>query len=111
VRGDDGPPRQLSAERKFLEDPMTVSPMTADKFWQIIARAGASDYDPDAHMEALRTALRELPVEEVVAFEAAFRRYLNEAYTWDLWGAAYVIHGGCSDDATPMRKRGPIRIV
>jgi hypothetical protein len=28
----------------------------------------------------------------------ALRRYLNEAYTCDLWGAADVIHGGCSDD-------------
>jgi hypothetical protein len=79
--------------------------MPADKFWQIIARAGASDYDPDAHMEALRTALRELPLEEVIAFEAAFRRYLNEAYTWDLWGAAYVIHGGCSDDGFEYFRR------
>jgi hypothetical protein len=49
-------------------------------------------------MEALRTELRALSLDEIIAFEVAFRRYLNEAYTWDLWGAAYVIHGGCSDD-------------
>ncbi len=23
---------------------------------------------------------------------------MAEAYTWDLWGAAYLINGGCSDD-------------
>ncbi len=34
----------------------------------------------------------------IVSFEVAFRRYLNAAYSWDLWGAAYVIHSGCSDD-------------
>ena len=38
-------------------------------------------------------------------FEAAFRRYLNEAYTWDLWGAADVIHGGCSDDGFEYFRR------
>ena len=38
------------------------------------------------------------PLEEIISFEVALRRYLNEAYTCDLWGAADVIHGGCSDD-------------
>src|SRR5215510_4463138 len=84
---------------------MTASPMAADKFWQIIERAAASDHDPNAHTEALRIALRELPLEEVIAFEAAFRRYLNQAYTWDLWGAAYVVHGGCSDDGFEYFRR------
>lgn len=23
---------------------------------------------------------------------------MDLAYSWDLWGAAYVIHGGCGDD-------------
>jgi len=35
----------------------------------------------------------------------AFRRYLNEAYTWDLWGAAYLINGGCSDDGFEYFRR------
>jgi hypothetical protein len=35
--------------------------MPADKFWQIIERAAESDHDPDAHITALRSALRELP--------------------------------------------------
>ncbi|MBO0766675.1 MAG: DUF4240 domain-containing protein, partial [Hyphomicrobiaceae bacterium] len=80
-------------------------PMAADKFWQIIERAAKADHDPDAHMEALRTELRELPLDEIMSFEVAFRRYLNEAYTWDLWGAAYVIHGGCSDDGFEYFRR------
>src|SRR5258708_3195694 len=84
---------------------MTASPMPADKFWQIIERAGRSDPDRDAHVEALRTALRELPLAEIISFEVAFRRYLNKAYTWDLWGAAYVIHGGCSDDGFEYFRR------
>jgi hypothetical protein len=82
----------------IAEGSMTVSPMPADRFWQIVERAAKSDHDPDAHIEALRTELRKLTLDEIISFEVAFRRYLNEAYTWDLWGAAYVIHGGCSDD-------------
>jgi hypothetical protein len=79
--------------------------MPADKFWQIIERAAKADHDPDAHMEALRTELRGLSLDEVISFEVAFRRYLNDAYTWDLWGAAYVIHGGCSDDGFEYFRR------
>jgi hypothetical protein len=78
---------------------MTSSPMPADKFWQIINRAAESADDPDGHVDALRGALRELTLEEIISFEVAFRRYLNQAYTWDLCGAAYVIHGSCSDDS------------
>lgn len=77
---------------------MTASSMSSDKFWQIVERAGQSDHDPDAHVEALPTALRELTLAQIIPFELAFRRYLDQAYTWDLWGAAHVIHGGCSDD-------------
>jgi Protein of unknown function (DUF4240) len=84
---------------------MTASPMPAHKFWQIIKRAGESCHDPDAHVDALRAALRELALEEIISFEVAFRRYLNKAYTWDLWGAAYVIHGGCSDDGFEYFRR------
>jgi len=84
---------------------MTASAMSADQFWQIIERAARSDHDPDAHMEALRAALRELSPEQIISFEVAFRRYLNEAYSWDLWGAAYVVHGGCSDDGFEYFRR------
>jgi len=84
---------------------MTASPMQGDKFWQIVKRAAESDHDPDAHEEVLRAELRELSLQEIISFEVAFRRYLNEAYTWDLWGAAYVIHGGCSDDGFEYFRR------
>ncbi len=84
---------------------MTASPMPGDMFWQIVERAAKSDHDPDAHVEALGAELRELALQEIISFEVAFRRHLNEAYTWDLWGAAYVIHGGCSDDGFEYFRR------
>jgi len=84
---------------------MTASPMPSEEFWRIIGRAAESAHDPAAQVNALRTALRELSVEEIVSFEVAFRRYLNQAYTWNLWGAAYVVHGGCSDDGFEYFRR------
>lgn len=84
---------------------MTAQPMPADAFWRIIDRAAEAAADPEEQLEALRGQLSALPLDGVVAFEAAFRRYLNEAYRWDLWGAAYVIHGGCSDDGFEYFRR------
>ena len=84
---------------------MSLSPMPADEFWRIIDHAARADHDPDAHVQALHTLLAELSLDDLVAFEVAFRRYLNNAYTWDLWGAAFVIHGGCSDDGFEYFRR------
>lgn len=46
----------------------------------------------------LTELLSELPPDEVVAFDRIFTERMHEAYSWDLWGAAYGIEGGCSDD-------------
>src|SRR5262245_65961053 len=68
---------------KTLEGLMTAPPMPADRFWQVIEHTRFAQ-DRDAHVQALRTALRKLSLEELISFEVAFRRYLNTAYTWDL---------------------------
>jgi hypothetical protein len=84
---------------------MTAPEMPADQFWDIIKRAARFSDDPAAQVDALRAELRGHTAEEIKSFEVAFRRYLNKAYTWDLWGAAYVIHGGCSDDGFEYFRR------
>ena len=84
---------------------MNAIPMPPEKFWPIIELAAKSDQDSDAQLGALTSALEVLTIEEVIAFEAAFRSYLNAAYTWDLWGAAYVVNGGCSDDGFEYFRR------
>jgi hypothetical protein len=64
---------------------MTPAPMPADAFWSIIERTTPVEDDPDAQVAALRTQLGALSLEDIIAFELAFRRYLNAGYTWDLW--------------------------
>ena len=39
-----------------------------------------------------------MPPEQIASFNATFVSKNLELYTWDLWGAAYVLVGGCSDD-------------
>jgi Protein of unknown function (DUF4240) len=70
-----------------------------DRFWELIeAAAVAVDVDCEAQAERLTAMLEQLAPEEIVSFERHFTRRLAEAYRWDLWGLAYQLNGGCSDD-------------
>lgn len=68
-------------------------------FWKIIdaARSGASG-DCGVVADGLVEDLSDRTVEEVVGFSVVFDQLMDRAYSWELWGAAYVINGGCSDD-------------
>jgi hypothetical protein len=68
-------------------------------FWKLIDTSRlAADGDPDAQIEALTELVSELEPLEIVAFDRILSEYHHRAYSWDLWGAAYIIGGGCSDD-------------
>lgn len=78
--------------------------MTIDQFWEIIelSRRRVVTGDPNGNMdrqlEDLRGLLSQRSSAEVLEFRDHFVRLMDQAYTWDLWGAAYVIAQGCSDD-------------
>ena len=42
--------------------------------------------------------LKKLVTDDIIGFQNMFNRYYTESYTSKLWGSAYVINGGCSDD-------------
>lgn len=68
-------------------------------FWKLIDQSRkAAHGDPDAQIDQLRSLLSKLQPEEIVEFGRIFSELHVNAYTWGLWGAAYVIGGGCSDD-------------
>ena len=73
--------------------------MDEAQFWSIIEAGGKKALaDPDRQLAVVRKQLAKLPPEEVRAFDKLFEQKRVAAYTWDLWGAAYLINGGCSDD-------------
>jgi hypothetical protein len=70
------------------------------KFWEIVDSAhGRAGGDMDSKSELIKDAISKLSGLEANAFASNFDLKMNEAYSWPLWGAAYVINGGCSDDA------------
>ncbi|MCI0703592.1 MAG: DUF4240 domain-containing protein, partial [Planctomycetia bacterium] len=70
--------------------------MTLDQFWDHIRLSKRKD--PDEHGERLKARLTKLKPEEIIDFIHWWDTMIREAYDWNLWGAAYLINGGCSDD-------------
>src|SRR5947209_4151280 len=74
--------------------------MELDQFWQIISQSRQQTKgSPDNQTAALAIILRALSPAEIIEFKRDFTDCMDRAYHWDLWGAAYIIGGGCSDDS------------
>lgn len=71
--------------------------MNRDEFWKLIEDSGSGG-DPGERVESIEAELGERSAEEIVDFERHLADLLAASYTWKLWGAAYLINGGCSDD-------------
>jgi hypothetical protein len=73
-----------------------------DEFWTIVeaARTGVADTatEADEVADALVELLSGFIPARIVAFELALDEVTSEAYRLDLWAAAYLMNGGCSDD-------------
>ncbi len=72
--------------------------MRTDDFWQLIDRARAGGGEPDAIAARAVALLAARDPEEIVGYASHQRRVLAASYRVDLWGAAYLINGGASDD-------------
>ncbi|MEZ5854520.1 MAG: DUF4240 domain-containing protein [Hyphomicrobiaceae bacterium] len=76
-----------------------MTAMKEQRFWAIIDGTLKHKADPEVQLAVLRTALEALSLEEVESFELRFGELMERSYTWDLWAACYIIHGGSSDDS------------
>ncbi len=69
-------------------------------FWEIIEdchnEAGGEMIEKD---RLIGEKLARLSEKDAWAFHQSFERLMDAAYTWPLWGAAYVLHGGCGYDS------------
>ena len=73
--------------------------MDESTFWQIIDDCRSKAGQDEGEMaDQLSSALRALGPEPIRQFELRLMELMNRAYRWDIWGAAYWLNGGCSDD-------------
>jgi hypothetical protein len=73
--------------------------MRTDDFWAVISRATADR--PASPAEVAKRAAADLATrdpEEIVAWARHLDKVMVASGTQDLWAAAYLINGGCSDD-------------
>jgi hypothetical protein len=69
------------------------------QFWDVVAKACRADPRQAEHWaERLQAELEKLEPAEIIEWNHVFDRLAARAYTVDLWGAAYLINGGASDD-------------
>lgn len=69
------------------------------QFWRIIEKTRQGNHtNLERYEESLAKNLRSLTPEEIIGFDAKITELTRRAYRWNLWDAAYLINGGCSDD-------------
>jgi hypothetical protein len=91
-------PQPLEALGAQPDRPSSAGPAEM-ALWRLIGETReAGGGDTGRQSELLQARLEQLPAQQIADF-SRIRHALDErAYTWDLWGAAYVIEDGCSDD-------------
>jgi hypothetical protein len=74
--------------------------MEESEFWEIIdTTRAAAEGDPEEQADVLVERLLQLDPESVLDFARHFESRYNRAYRYDVWGAAWVLLDGASDDA------------
>jgi hypothetical protein len=68
-------------------------------FWDLIEAARASAGPGRPFHRALTGLLAARTREEILQYQDRFDEMYLAVYRWDLWAAAYLIGGGCSDDS------------
>lgn len=72
--------------------------MSEDLFWQLIDN-GLSEQTIGERLDALPDRLAAFKATAIRDFEKTLRDLDARAYRWDIWALAYLLQGGCSDDA------------
>jgi hypothetical protein len=80
-------------------EPPDRGDMDANAFWKLVGDAAASKGPPADQARFLVARLEAHPPDQIVAFHKLLYGFLAEAYRRDLWAAASLLMGDCSDDS------------
>lgn len=65
--------------------------MDVEEFWNLIQQS-------EGDGKRLATLLQDLKAEDIRGFGDILDIQFSKAFNWDLWAAAYLINGGCSEE-------------
>jgi hypothetical protein len=83
--------------RSLAKDAPGDSRRGTPDLWAILDPS-VSPTDGVKSVQVFRGRLVKLPPDDIQKIHHEFTRELTRSYSWELWGAAYIINGGCSDD-------------
>jgi hypothetical protein len=90
----------IEADKKPKAKPTTDKrKMDESMFWSVIDEAMAEAEVPEEMIEKLQEKLETMSATAIKKFDKLFRKNVFALYHWDLWAMAYIMGGGCSDDA------------
>ena len=69
-----------------------------DTFWDIIATAQDQSGSGKPFHQSLTDCLAAGTEQDILQYQDRFDDLHAALYRWDMWAAAYLIGGGCSDD-------------
>jgi hypothetical protein len=97
--GQAGVPEPPRIERARSLARAPAGGMDEAAFWGLVAATRqAAGNDTARQSQLLQQRLERLPAGSIADFQRIRHRLDVQAYTWAMWGAAYVIEDGCSDD-------------
>lgn len=86
-------------DRFKKEKPVASNEMIdEEQFWSIINSAKLVSKDLDEFVPNITNALSKLTSADIIGFYLREQKLRYDSYNSDLWCAAYIMNGGCSDD-------------
>lgn len=76
----------------------TAEMLGEDKFWSIIDKSLKSTTHQDDQEQYLIAEIEKLTPTEIIGFRLRTDKLLYDTYNSEMWCAAYIMNGGCSDD-------------
>jgi hypothetical protein len=76
----------------------TAEMLDEDKYWEIVSKSLKSTNGQDAQEKFLISEIGKLTPKEMIGFRLRTDYLLYHTYNSEMWCAAYIMNGGCSDD-------------
>ncbi|MFD7693011.1 DUF4240 domain-containing protein [Streptomyces sp. NPDC059805] len=73
--------------------------MDISEFWTVIEAARSAAAPDGSFADALVDELASRTEGDILRYQERFDEVHDAVYRWDVWAAAYLIGGGCSDDS------------
>lgn len=91
--------KKYAVSGKAKNAPRDTPMMTVDQFWKTIDEIKKkSKNNIDTLSQNVNHAMSKLSLHELTDFRYLLHHFMAHSNTWKLWGAAYTMSGGCSEE-------------